>query len=95
MAGGTLLRLVGVRAAGLSAATTAGTQLALGERADVWRDAEGAMDQITRRFGAGALRPGSLVKPGRTGHPVPEATFSRDRDHAGRDEAGSRQRPGP
>jgi DNA polymerase IV len=60
-ADGVLLRLVGVRASGLSAASEAGTQLALGERADVWRDAESTMDKITRRFGSGALRPGSLV----------------------------------
>jgi DNA polymerase-4 len=61
--GGVLLRLVGVRVAGLSPASTAGTQLALGERADAWRQAEGAMDKITSRFGSGALRPGSLVTP--------------------------------
>jgi DNA polymerase-4 len=61
---GALLRLVGVRAAGLSPAAAAGTQLALGERADPWREAETAMDKITRRFGSSALRPGSLVKPG-------------------------------
>lgn len=60
-ADGVLLRLVGVRASGLSAASEAGTQLALGERADAWRDAESTMDKITRRFGSGALRPGSLV----------------------------------
>jgi DNA polymerase IV len=60
-ADGVLLRLVGVRASGLSAASEAGTQLALGERADLWRDAESTMDKITRRFGSGALRPGSLV----------------------------------
>ncbi len=56
-----LLRLVGVRASGLSAASEAGTQLALGERVDTWREAESAMDKITRKFGSGALRPGSLV----------------------------------
>jgi DNA polymerase-4 len=61
LADGVLLRLVGVRASGLSPASRAGTQLALGERADAWRQAETAMDRITRRFGTGALRPGSLV----------------------------------
>jgi len=61
---GALLRLVGVRVAGLSPATAGGTQLALGERADAWRQAESAMDKITRRFGSGALRHGSLVTPG-------------------------------
>jgi DNA polymerase-4 len=64
LADGVLLRLVGVRASGLSAASSAGTQLALGERADAWRQAETAMDRITRRFGSGALRPGSLVTSG-------------------------------
>ena len=64
LADGVLLRLVGVRASGLSPAGLAGIQLALGERADAWRQAETAMDKITRRFGSGALRPGSLVSPG-------------------------------
>jgi DNA polymerase IV len=70
--GGTYLRLVGVRAAGLSPAGSAGTQLALGERADAWREAETAMDEITRRFGSGAVRPGSLVRPAEAEHPVRE-----------------------
>jgi DNA polymerase-4 len=64
---GTLLRLVGVRATGLTPALGTGTQLTLGEHADAWRDAESAMDRITRRFGADAVRPGSLVEPGDTG----------------------------
>jgi len=64
VADGVLLRLVGVRASGLSPASQAGTQLAFGERADTWRQAETAMDRITRRFGSGALRPGSLVTRG-------------------------------
>ena len=64
LADGVLLRLVGVRASGLSPANLAGTQLALGERPDAWRQAETAMDRITRRFGSGALRPGSLVTSG-------------------------------
>jgi DNA polymerase-4 len=63
LADGVLLRLVGVRASGLSPAALAGTQLALGERADAWRDAESAMDKITRRFGSSAVRPGTLVNP--------------------------------
>jgi DNA polymerase IV len=64
LASGTLLRLVGVRATGITPASGAGTQLALGEHADAWRDAESAMDRITRRFGADAVRPGTLVPPG-------------------------------
>ena len=72
LADGVLLRLVGVRAAGLVPAAQAGTQLALGERPDAWRRAESTMDQIARRFGSAALRPGTLVGPGETGEPVPE-----------------------
>ena len=64
LADGVLLRLVGVRASGLSPAALAGIQLALGERADAWREAESAMDKITRRFGSSAVRPGTLVPPG-------------------------------
>ena len=64
---GAMLRLVGVRASGLTAAASSGTQLALGEPADAWRDAESAMDRISRRFGSGAIRPGSLVSPGESG----------------------------
>ncbi len=69
LADGTALRLVGVRAAGLSAAAEAGTQLALGERPDAWRRAETTMDQIARRFGSSAVRPGTLVGPGDTEDP--------------------------
>jgi DNA polymerase-4 len=58
---GVRLRLVGVRATGLIAAAGSGSQLVLGEDADAWRAAEGAVDEITRRFGSGAVRPGSLL----------------------------------
>lgn len=61
VASGVRLRLVGVRATGLVPAAGAGTQLAFGERADAWRDAESAMDAIASKFGTGAVRPGSLV----------------------------------
>ncbi len=63
LANGTLLRLVGVRAAGLAKAAGGGTQLRLDERPDTWRDAETAMDRIARRFGSGAVTPGSLLTP--------------------------------
>jgi DNA polymerase IV len=78
LATGVRLRLVGVRATGLVPAAGVGTQLALGERADAWRDAESAMDEIARKFGTGAVRPGSLVRPGdgdhRRGGPAGSAT---------------------
>jgi DNA polymerase-4 len=63
LASGVLLRLVGVRATGLAKATDTGTQLALDERPDSWREAETAMEQITKRFGSGAVGPGSLISP--------------------------------
>ncbi|HXP21639.1 MAG TPA: DNA polymerase IV [Streptosporangiaceae bacterium] len=68
LSSGAMLRLVGVRVTGLIPAAGTGTQLALGEEADSWRDAESAMDRITRRFGANAVRPGSLVEPGDGGN---------------------------
>jgi DNA polymerase IV len=58
------LRLVGVRATGLVPAAESGTQLALGERGTPWRDAESAMDKITGKFGADAVRPATLVSYG-------------------------------
>jgi DNA polymerase-4 len=72
LADGVLLRLVGVRASGLSPAALAGIQLSLGERADAWREAESAMDKITRRFGSSAVRPGTLVPPGEGERPMRE-----------------------
>jgi DNA polymerase IV len=55
------LRLVGVRMTGLTAAEGATTQLAFDDKPTGWRDAERVMDQITQRFGAGAVRPAVLV----------------------------------
>ncbi|HEY3903600.1 MAG TPA: DNA polymerase IV [Streptosporangiaceae bacterium] len=60
---GALLRLVGVRASGLTKADGYGTQLVLDQRPDSWREAETAMEDIARRFGSGAVRPGSLIRP--------------------------------
>jgi DNA polymerase-4 len=57
------LRLVGVRVTGLAPASAAVTQLAFGDRPTGWREAEQAMDRITRRFGTGAVRPAALVEP--------------------------------
>ena len=55
------LRLVGVRASGLIPAAGAATQLALGERPALWREADRAVDRIAGRFGTDAVRPASLV----------------------------------
>ena len=57
------LRLVGVRAAGLRPATASARQLAFGDRPAGWREAEQAVDRITSRFGAGAVRPAALFIP--------------------------------
>ncbi|MDF5756849.1 DNA polymerase IV [Spongiactinospora sp. TRM90649] len=57
------LRLVGVRMENLLAAEAAARQLTLGERESGWREAERAMDRAVARFGPGAVRPASLVRP--------------------------------
>lgn len=55
------LRLVGVRIEGLSDVDTQQRQLMLDEPAYGWRDAERAVDRASARFGAGSVRPASLV----------------------------------
>ncbi|GAB3491544.1 DNA polymerase IV [Nocardiopsis coralliicola] len=57
------LRLVGVRVEGLTEAAATHRQPTLDEPDTGWREAERAMDAVTRRFGAGALRPASLSGP--------------------------------
>ena len=59
---GALLRLVGVRVSGLVPAAGANTQLTFDDRTVGWREAEQAVDQIARRFGASAIRPAALVQ---------------------------------
>jgi DNA polymerase-4 len=55
------LRLVGVRLEGLIDVSAGHHQLALDERPQGWREAEQAVDRASARFGAGAVRPASLV----------------------------------
>ncbi len=55
------LRLVGVRVEGLVARATVQRQLVLGEPDHGWAEADRAVDRATRRFGAAAVRPASLV----------------------------------
>ena len=55
------LRLVGVRVEGLVARETVQRQLVLGERERGWAEADRAVDRATRRFGAAAIRPASLL----------------------------------
>ena len=55
------LRLVGVRVEGLVPRVTVHRQLVLGEAEHGWAEADRAVDRATRRFGAAAVRPASLV----------------------------------
>jgi DNA polymerase IV len=57
------LRLVGVRVEGLAPADRQERQMRLGEPELGWRDAERAVDRASARFGAGSVRPASLVDP--------------------------------
>jgi DNA polymerase-4 len=56
------LRLVGVRMEGLMDSDQAPIQGLLGEPEHGWRDADRAVDRASARFGAGAVRPASLVE---------------------------------
>jgi DNA polymerase IV len=62
LADGARLRLVGVRVSGLVSAAGANAQLTFDERPVGWREAEQAVDRISRRFGSGVIRPASLVE---------------------------------
>lgn len=55
------LRLVGVRIEGLVARERVHRQLVLGERDQGWEAADRAVDAAVRRFGSGAVRPGTLL----------------------------------
>jgi DNA polymerase-4 len=59
---GARLRLVGVRASSLAPAAGASAQLTLDDKPVGWREAERAVDQIARKFGASAVRPAALVE---------------------------------
>ena len=66
------IRLVGVRAERLIEAGSAAQQLELGAREHGRRDAELAADRAARRFGAGAVRPATLLhRDGRPGRRAP------------------------
>ena len=59
------IRLVGVRVEGLAPADETPRQLVIEGGDDEWRAAEQAADRAAARFGAGAVRPATLVEPGR------------------------------
>jgi DNA polymerase IV len=63
------LRLVGVRMEGLMDSDQAPVQGLLDEPEHGWRDADRAVDQASARFGAGAVRPASLVEGERSDSP--------------------------
>ncbi|GGM38173.1 DNA polymerase IV [Micromonospora sonchi] len=58
---GELIRLVGVRAEGLTAAETTPRQLALGAPERGWREAEAVADAAAARFGRSVIGPASLL----------------------------------
>jgi DNA polymerase-4 len=64
---GVRLRLVGVRLENLTPADRTPRQMALDPSQTAWWEAERAVDQVVRRFGRGAVRPASLVRPGDAG----------------------------
>lgn len=55
------IRLVGVRVEQLSEASSTPVQVALDEPEHGWRDADRAVDRASARFGAGSVRPASLI----------------------------------
>ncbi|SMC55001.1 DNA polymerase IV [Janibacter indicus] len=55
------VRLVGVRVEQLSEASSTPVQVALDEPEHGWRDADRAVDRASARFGAGSVRPASLI----------------------------------
>ncbi len=79
------LRLVGVRVEGIKDARSVPHQLLLGERDAGWREAEQAVDRAALRFGAGAVRPAALVRPGDEAAP----------DRSGRPAGTASAAPGP
>ncbi|AKT52031.1 DNA polymerase IV [Arsenicicoccus sp. oral taxon 190] len=60
------IRLVGVRLESLSESGTVSRQATLDEPEHGWRDAERAVDRASARFGAGVVRPASLVRGARS-----------------------------
>jgi DNA polymerase-4 len=55
------IRLVGVRVEGLLSREQAHRQMVIGEREHGWPDADRAVDDVSRRFGRGAVRRATLL----------------------------------
>ena len=64
------IRLIGVRVEGLATGVAAARQPALGEPDRGWTEADRAVDAAIRKFGSGAVRPGTLVESGRRGERI-------------------------
>lgn len=82
------IRLVGVRLEKLVPVAQAPIQGVLGEAERGWREADRAVDRASARFGAGSVRPASLVGLG----PQHESGAARRPERA--NAAGSRESPG-
>jgi DNA polymerase-4 len=87
---GERIRLVGVRVEGLVHADGTPRQMTLGERDHGWRDADRATDAIAARFGAGLVKPASLLRgdgmrtDGNGAAPAGEGAGETRRRHNGR-----------
>jgi len=57
------IRLVGVRATGLVPASQSSIQLEFSERDSGWREAEEAVDRVSKKYGRSAVRPARLIRP--------------------------------
>ncbi len=70
------IRLVGVRVEQLVDSDGAPIQGTLDEPDHGWRDADRAVDRASARFGAGSVRPASLIGDRGTGFPTPRGDIS-------------------
>ena len=76
---GERVRLIGVRAEHLR---PSGSGSMLWDPDEEWRDAERTIDQVTAKFGKGAVRPATLVRPGGERRPERPRTDLDDDDPA-------------
>jgi DNA polymerase-4 len=74
------VRLVGVRVEQLSEASSTPVQVALDEPEHGWREADRAIDRASARFGAGSVRPASLLADRSRKASPPTAGRGRDLD---------------
>jgi len=70
------IRLVGVRASGLTDTAQTPLQGRIGEPEHGWRDADRAVDRARSRFGAGSVRPASLIERDTSASPRPHRDLS-------------------